>query len=212
VISNACKCSGILGKDGRSLLGETIVHAPIAQAIAVINAPAPAPNLTPLCGVLQCGCERRQYALVPGTPRPASHHAVLGDQLLDRRSAHLVGDRTDDMASLASRSASACAINCARPKVSPQAPWRDQHPPPGGAVGRGGRFRSCAGHDHGEPPDSVAELPVVDRDGLPGAGSDAVDLAAVTSATNKNPTSTTCAQKHPARRVLHTFRDRWFDG
>jgi hypothetical protein len=37
-------------------------------------------------------------------------------------------------------------------------------------------------------------------------GSDAVDLAAVTSPTNKNLTSTTCAQKHPARRFLHAFR------
>ena len=38
------------------------------------------------------------------------------------------------------------------------------------------------------------------------AGSDAVDLAVVTSPTNKNLTSTARAQKHPARRFLHTFR------
>lgn len=41
------------------------------------------------------------------------------------------------MAGLASRSASACAINCARPKVSPRAPWRDHDPLRSGAVGRG---------------------------------------------------------------------------
>jgi hypothetical protein len=38
------------------------------------------------------------------------------------------------------------------------------------------------------------------------AGSDAVDLAAVTSPTNKNLTSTASAQKHPARSFLHTCR------
>jgi hypothetical protein len=41
------------------------------------------------------------------------------------------------MAGLASRCASACTINCACAKVSPQAPWRDHDPSavaPSGAV------------------------------------------------------------------------------
>jgi hypothetical protein len=57
---------------------------------------------------------------------PQSHHAVLGDQLLDRaaRISSMIGPMK--MAGLASRNALACAINCAYAKVSPQVPWRDQ--------------------------------------------------------------------------------------
>jgi hypothetical protein len=52
-------------------------------------------------------------------------------------------------------------------RVSPQTRWRTmiRH---GGAVGRGSDdFVRHAGHDHGESFDSVAELPVVGRGGLP---------------------------------------------
>jgi hypothetical protein len=101
------------------------------------------------------------------------------------------------MAGLASRRASACAINCACPKVLPQAPWRDYDPLGGGAVGRGSDdFVRMQGAATGSRLIASPSFPLSVVTGCLRAGSDAVDVAAVTSATNKNPTSTACAQKH----------------
>ena len=49
-----------------------------------------------------------------------------------------------------------------------------------------------------------ASFPLPVAAGFLRTGSDAVDLAAVTSSTNKNLTATASAQEHPARSFLHT--------
>jgi hypothetical protein len=148
-------------------LGETIVHPPIAQAFAVINGACACPKPHAIMPAFYNAATSVANTLWRRKPsgraaRSARHRPwngrVLSNEHLGifstspgagepprcaRRSAsrspsaHLVVIEPMMMAGLASRSASACAINCACPKVSPRAHWRDHDPLRSGAVGRG---------------------------------------------------------------------------